>query len=395
MECKKVMVELKKQYLSIYVVYILLGLSLGLWEVFKPIWLIEKGLTIEGLGIIFFIALIMAAFFSILIGNKVIKNGIRVSIQIALIIRLVNFVSMLLISNKYVMIFQSCIDLLVDTLIIQWMYPLLTQIKINNAFFGLKDNLYDLASNIGTIVAGIFIGIVLHNFTSYQICIIICIFLFLTCFFLLFKVKNEKIVLNESNIMKKVLKIDSVKDYIKYSCSRRLQLFLILGFFMVILTDNLGIDKSVAGIFWAVFQIFCNCLGILVSFKSDKINRIKFFKWSNISSIFILLIAGLTRNTIFSFIAILWIDILSDFYSPIIDAPLTNEIPKHLQLHFANYKHILSYIGRGLAYMIAGYLIGTNYTLIFLVSIPFLTYQNYVGVRALKSCKHTNPYGTK
>ena len=245
-----------------------------------------------------------------------------------------------------------------------------------------------MASNIGTIVAGIFIGIVLHNFTSYQICIIICIFLFLTCFFLLFKVKNEKIVLNESNIMKKVLKIDSVKDYIKYSFSRRLQLFLILGFFMVILTDNLGIDKSVAG-------IFCNCLGILVSFKSDKINRIKFFKWSNISSIFILLIAGLTRNTIFSFIAILWIDILSDFYSPIIDAPLTNEIPKHLQLHFANYKHILSYIGRGLAYMIAGYLIGTNYTLIFLVSIPFLTYQNYVGVRALKSCKHTNPYGTK
>ena len=225
------MVELKKQYLSIYIVYIVLGLSLGLWEVFKPIWLIEKGLTIEGLGIIFFIALIMAAFFSILIGNKVIKNGIRVSIQIALIIRLVNFVSMLLISNKYIMIFQSCIDLLVDTLIIQWMYPLLTQIKINNAFFGLKDNLYDLASNIGTIVAGIFIGIVLHNFTSYQICIIICIFLFLTCFFLLFKVKNEKIVLNESNIMKKVLKIDSVKDYIKYSCSRRLQLFLILGFF--------------------------------------------------------------------------------------------------------------------------------------------------------------------
>ena len=314
-----------------------------------------------------------------MIGNKVIKNGIRISVQIALIIRLINFVSMLLISNKYIMIFQSCIDLLVDTLIIQWMYPLLAQIKINNVFFGLKDNLYDLASNIGTIVAGIFIGIVLYNFTSYQICIIICIFLFLICFLLLFKVKNERIVLNESNIMKKILKIDSAKDYIKYSCSRRLQLFLILVFFMVILTDNLGIDKSVAG--------------ILVSFKSDKINRIKFFKWANISSIFILLIAGLTRNTIFSFIAILWIDILSDFYSPIIDAPLTNEIPKHLQLHFANYKHILSYIGRGIAYMIAGYLIGTNYTLIFLVSIPFLIYQNHVGVRALKSCKHTNPYG--
>ena len=372
------MVELKKQYLSIYMVYILLGLSLGLWEVFKPIWLIEKGLTIESLGIIFFIALIIAAFISILIGNKVIKNGIRISVQIALIIRLINFVSMLLISNKYIIIFQSCIDLLVDTLIIQWMYPLLAQIKINNVFFGLKDNLYDLASNIGTIVAGIFIGIVLYNFTSYQICIIICIFLFLICFLLLFKVKNERIVLNESNIMKKILKIDSAKDYIKYSCSRRLQLFLILGFFMVILTDNLGIDKSVAGIFWAVLQIFCNCLGILVSFKSDKINRIKFFKWANISSIFILLIAGLTRNTIFSFIAILWIDILSDFYSPIIDAPLTNEIPKHLQLHFANYKHILSYIGRGIAYMIAGYLIGTNYTLIF--------FSKYTVFNISKSC---------
>ena len=127
---------MKKQYFNIYLVYILLCLSLGLWEVFKPLWLIEKGLTIANLGVTFFIALIMAAIFSVLIGNKVMKNGIRVSIQIALIVRLLNFTSMLLISNKYLMIFQSCLDLLLDTLIIQWMYPLLTQIKINNIFFG-------------------------------------------------------------------------------------------------------------------------------------------------------------------------------------------------------------------------------------------------------------------
>lgn len=339
---------MKKQYLNIYLVYILLGLSLGLWEVFKPLWLMEKGLTIENLGVTFFIALIMAAIFSILIGNKVMKNGIRVSIQIALMIRVINFISMLLISNKYIMIFQSCIDLLIDTLIIRWMYPLLTQIKINNVFFGLKDNLYDLASNLGTIIAGILAGIVLSNFTSYQVCITICIILFFICFLLLFKVKNEKIVLKENSIMKEILKVDSAKDYIEYSCSRRLQLFLILGFFMVILTDKLGIDKSLAGITWSILQIFCNCLGILAPFKSDKINRIKVFKLANTSSVFILLIAGLTRNKIFAFIAILWIDTLSDFYSPIIDAPLTNEIPKNLQLYFANYNHILSWKSNGL-----------------------------------------------
>lgn len=386
---------MKKQYLNIYLVYILLGLSLGLWEVFKPLWLIEKGLTIANLGVTFFIALIMAAIFSVLIGNKVMKNGIRVSIQIALIVRILNFTSMLLISNKYLMIFQSCLDLLLDTLIIQWMYPLLTQIKINNIFFGLKDNLYDLASNLGTIIAGIFMGIILYNFTSYQVCITICILLFFICFLLLFKVKNEKIVLKQTNIIKEIFKVESAKDYIKYSCSRRLQLFLILGFFMVILTDNLGIDKSVAGISWAILQIVCNCLGIIVSFKSDKINRVKIFKWSNISSVFILLIAGLTKNNFFAFIAILWIDILSDFYSPIIDAPLTNDIPKNLQLHFANYKYILSYIGRAIAYIVAGYLISVNYTAIFLVSIPFLIYQNYVGTKALKACKNTNVYGKK
>lgn len=302
---------------------------------------------------------------------------------------------MLIINNKYIMILQSCLDLLIDTLIIQWMYPLLTQIKINNTFFGLKDNLHDLAGNVGTIVAGIFIGIALYNVSSYQICITICILLFFICFILLFKVKNEKITLKQTNIIKEVLKIDSAKDYIKYSCSRRLQLFLILGFFMVILTENLGIDKSFAGISWAVLQIICNCLGILVSFKSDTLNRVKFFKWANISSIFILLIAGLSRNTIFAFVAILWIDILSDFYSPMIDAPLTNEIPRDLQLHFANYKYILSYIGRGIAYVISGYLISNNYTVIFLVSIPFLIYQNYIGTKALKKCKNTKVYGIK
>ena len=66
---------------------------------------------------------------------------------------------------------MSCFDLLIDTLIIQWMYPLLSQIKISNVLFGLKDNLYDLAGNIGTIIAGIFVGIALYKLTSYQICI--------------------------------------------------------------------------------------------------------------------------------------------------------------------------------------------------------------------------------
>lgn len=69
------------------------------------------------------------------------------------------------------------------------------------------------------------------------------------------------------------------------------------------------------------------------------------------------------------------------------------EIPKELQLHFANLKHILSYIGRGIAYIIAGYLISYNYKIIFLVGIPFLIYQNYIGIRALKNCKNTNVYG--
>ena len=41
---------MKKQYITIYSVYIMLGLSLGLWEIFKPIWLLERGLLIENLN---------------------------------------------------------------------------------------------------------------------------------------------------------------------------------------------------------------------------------------------------------------------------------------------------------------------------------------------------------
>lgn len=181
---------MKKQYSIIYVVYILLGLSLGLWEVFKPIWLLEKGLTIENLGVSFFIALLMASIFSVLVGKKVMNIGVRKSIQIALFLRVVIFGSMILINYRYLIIFQSCLDLLLDTLIIQWMYPLLSQIKISNAFFGLKDNLYDLAGNIGTIVAGIVVGITLYKFTSYQICISVCMTIFFICFLFLFKVEN-------------------------------------------------------------------------------------------------------------------------------------------------------------------------------------------------------------
>lgn len=96
---------MKKQYSIIYVVYILLGLALGLWEAFKPIWLIEKGLSIENLGVSFFIALSMASIFSLLVGKKVMNIGIRKSIQIALFLRVVIFCSMILINNRNLMIF--------------------------------------------------------------------------------------------------------------------------------------------------------------------------------------------------------------------------------------------------------------------------------------------------
>ena len=386
---------MKKEYITVYSVYIMLGLSLGLWEIFKPIWLLERGLLIENLGVAFFIALIIAAILSIMLRNKVMKNGIRKSIQIALLCRVITFIGIIAIKDKTIMIILSCLDLLISTLIIQWMYPLLTQIKKSNVFFGLKDNLYDLATNIGTIIASIFVGIYLYKFTSYQICIFICMILFTICFILLFKVKNKKIILKEKNLTKEILKIKSAKDYIKYSASRRFQLYLILGFFMVLLTQNLGIDESIAGISWAVLQMIFNGLGILVSFNSDKINRVKFIKFANISSIIVLVSALISRNIIFSFIAIIWIDILSDFYSPMIDAPLTNEIPKEYQLHFGNLKHFLSYVSRGLAYCVAGFLIKYNYELIFFISIPFLIFQTYVGVRALKNCKNTVTTGIK
>lgn len=386
---------MKKEYITVYSVYIMLGLSLGLWEIFKPIWLLERGLLIESLGVAFFVALIIAAILSIMLRNKVMKNGIRKSIQIALLCRVITFIGIIAIKDKTIMIILSCLDLLISTLIIQWMYPLLTQIKKSNVFFGLKDNLYDLATNIGTIIASIFVGIYLYKFTSYQICIFICMILFTICFILLFKVKNKKIILKEKNLTKEILKIKSAKDYIKYSASRRFQLYLILGFFMVLLTQNLGIDESIAGISWAVLQMIFNGLGILVSFNSDKINRVKFIKFANISSIIVLVSALISRNIIFSFIAIIWIDILSDFYSPMIDAPLTNEIPKEYQLHFGNLKHFLSYVSRGLAYCVAGFLIKYNYELIFFISIPFLIFQTYVGVRALKNCKNTVTTGIK
>ncbi len=386
---------MKKQYSSIFIVYILFGLALGLWDVFKPIWLIERGISIDKLGITFFIALFLAAIFSFLINKKVTKYGIRKCIQLAIFFRFIIFFLMLISNNKSFMIILSCSDLIIDTLIIQWMYPLLTQIKISNKLFGLKDNLYDLSGNIGTIVAGVLIGITICKFTSYQMCILICLSIFIFCFLALFFVKNEKIELKYENLSKEVFKIKSAKDYIKYSCSRRLQLFLILGFFMVILTEKLGLNKSFAGISWSILQIVFNFVGIIFSIYGNKINRVRFFKFSNISSIMILFIAGITQNVITAFIAILWIDVLSDFYSPVIDAPLTNEIPKHLQLYFASLKHILSYIGRGCAYMISGFLIHYNYRLIFLISIFFLAYQNLVGVRALKNCVNTNIYGDK
>lgn len=386
---------MKKQYITLYLVYIMLGLSLGLWEIFKPIWLLERGLLIENLGIAFFVALIAAAILSITLRNKVMQNGIRKSIQIALISRIITFIGIMTIKDKMAMIILSCLDLLISTLIIQWMYPLLTQIKKSNIFFGLKDNLYDLATNIGTIIASIFVGIYLYKLTSYQICILICMALFTICFILLFKIKNERIIIKEKNLTKEILKVKSAKDYIKYSIARRFQLYLILGFFMVLLTQNLGIDESMAGISWAVIQMIFNGLGILVSFRSDKINRVKFIKFANISSIVILISALISKNIIFSFIAIIWIDILSDFYSPMIDAPLTNEIPKEYQLHFGNLKHFLSYVSRGLAYCVAGFLIKYNYELIFLISIPFLIFQTHVGIRALKNCKNTVTTGTK
>lgn len=67
---------------------------------------------------------------------------------------------------------------------------------------------------------------------------------------------------------------------------------------MVLLTEKLGLDKSFAGISWSILQIVFNFIGVIFSIYGNKINRVRFFKFSNISSIIILFIAGITKNVI-------------------------------------------------------------------------------------------------
>lgn len=97
----------------------------------------------------FFATLLLVATISILIGKKVMQYGIRNYTKLDLIIRFLVFIGMLLLNIQSLMILLSYLDLLIDTLIIQWMYPFL-----------------------------------------YQICIPICIALFFICYFLLFNIKR-------------------------------------------------------------------------------------------------------------------------------------------------------------------------------------------------------------
>lgn len=281
--------------------------------------------------------------------------------------------------------FLIMLDYVIDVELWISLYPLITLIKKDDKIYAMRDLIYDACYYIGVFLTGLFlgksIGLVKINYNFYIL--IACIFTFLT-FIILYKTDIEKYAKKETkkntkNQLKSIvqkIRTDKVSIFyllyvflgeISYSCITELQVLILVDYlnFTEIFISNASVILGIGSV----------AVGSLVIAKlTFKNNYLNIFMKYGIRA-FLYLLAILFNNKLTILLAFIFIELSSDAYLDITDAPYVNRYNNDEQLAFNNLKEMIEYVATAVGIFLCGIALLYGVRYIFLIGILFIMAQ--------------------
>lgn len=378
---------MKKDIIKLFAVIALYALSGGMFYSFEELWMIDNMLSIRTVGIVFSLCSVVSVSLIFLCSNLIRQKYLKKFVLFLLMLKSLLLISLFMLngSGYSVLIkFIVIIEYAIDSEIFTCFYPLLSMIKKDDKIYarrGLINSGFDYFSVLlgGFLVGKEILGIVFNYntivFLSF-VCIVISFLILLTIPFGKYLSDEDK---KEYNLLTKLvqnLNKDKISlNYLLFVLVGNISYYGILGLKTTLFTNDLGFSLQSFSIFSVVVGIIAVFIGTLIlekfTFKNNYINA--FIKYGFRAVLFI--IAIILSNKSVYFITLLYILLITESYTHVLDAPFINRFDDKFQLAFSNLREMFSYFGIAIGTFFCGILLTYDIKFNFVFALIFCILQ--------------------
>lgn len=378
---------MKKDIIKLFAVIALYALSGGMFYSFEELWMIDNMLSIRTVGIVFSLCSVVSVSLIFLCSNLIRQKYLKKFVLFLLMLKSLLLISLFMLngSGYSVLIkFIVIIEYAIDSEIFTCFYPLLSMIKKDDKIYarrGLINSGFDYFSVLlgGFLVGKEILGIVFNYntivFLSF-VCIVISFLILLTIPFGKYLSDEDK---KEYNLLTKLvqnLNKDKISlNYLLFVLVGNISYYGILGLKTTLFTNDLGFSLQSFSVFSVVVGIIAVFIGTLIlekfTFKNNYINA--FIKYGFRAVLFI--IAIILSNKSVYFITLLYILLITESYTHVLDAPFINRFDDKLQLAFSNLREMFSYFGIAIGTFFCGILLTYDIKFNFVFALIFCILQ--------------------
>lgn len=378
---------MKKDIIKLFAVIALYALSGGMFYSFEELWMIDNMLSIRTVGIVFSLCSVVSVSLIFLCSNLIRQKYLKKFVLFLLMLKSLLLLSLFMLngSGYSVLIkFIIIIEYAIDSEIFACFYPLLSMIKKDDKIYarrGLINSGFDYFSVLlgGFLVGKEILGIVFN----YNTIVFLSFFCVVISFLILLTIPFEKYLSNEDkkeyNLLTKLvqnLNKDKISlNYLLFVLVGNISYYGILGLKTTLFTNDLGFSLQSFSVFSVVVGIIAVFIGALIlekfTFKNNYINA--FIKYGFRAVLYF--IAIILSNKSVYFISLLYILLITESYTHVLDAPFINRFDDKFQLAFSNLREMFSYFGIAIGTFFCGILLTYDIKFNFVFALIFCILQ--------------------
>lgn len=378
---------MKKDIIKLFAVIALYALSGGMFYSFEELWMIDNMLSIRTVGIVFSLCSVVSVSLIFLCSNLIRQKYLKKFVLFLLMLKSLLLLSLFMLngSGYSVLIkFIIIIEYAIDSEIFACFYPLLSMIKKDDKIYarrGLINSGFDYFSVLlgGFLVGKEILGIVFN----YNTIVFLSFFCIVISFLILLTIPFEKYLSNEDkkeyNLLTKLvqnLNKDKISlNYLLFVLVGNISYYGILGLKTTLFTNDLGFSLQSFSVFSVVVGIIAVFIGALIlekfTFKNNYINA--FIKYGFRAVLYF--IAIILSNKSVYFISLLYILLITESYTHVLDAPFINRFDDKFQLAFSNLREMFSYFGIAIGTFFCGILLTYDIKFNFVFALIFCILQ--------------------
>lgn len=357
----------RKNIVLIMLFTALFGISMGLWENYKIVWLEGTGFNTTNIATILSLSLMIGGILAVLINIKFRKLDPKIVIQVSIILKTISLAILIFLFQKnvsqYVFYILFILDGVFGCLVFNAIYPLITKYQKSDQIYSIFKITDYTSRDVGLGIAVFIIAFICANYIEYNIILIISAVLSLGCLILsFFFSKDNKLIIPEFNL-KGLFSKKSIRMYYAYAFVSSVAYDSVMSFQIVILRDfaNLQIDR--VSIFLLILGIIGDIFGLIALYKlTPKTDYfailLKFGSRFVCYSIVIFI-----NNPITIIVTMMVVLFFSRAYENVSDGKFVNAVKQENRFAHTNLRYLFSRSGHALGTYISGLLItiGINY----------------------------------